>query len=117
MSDSSNFKLVDAAADSSPSPVGSRIVRALLNRHDVPSMRHVTTIAQVIGCGHQAAYRRLGGGVAWEIEEIEKLAAHFGESLAEAFASIEPQATASAILVVGGHRIACQLVVGGPLRE
>jgi ActR/RegA family two-component response regulator len=55
--------------------------------------------------------------VAWEIEEIEKLAAHFGESLAEAFASTEPQDVASAVLVVGGHRIPCQLVVGGPLRE
>lgn len=117
MADSNNFKLVDGSGDSGPTPVGSRIVRALLNRHDVPSMRHVTTIAQVIGCGHQAAYRRLGGGVAWEIEEIEKLANHFGESLAQVFAATDPLQTASAVLVAGGHRIACELVVGGPLRE
>ena len=116
MAESSNFKIVEAGNDVS-GPVGSRFVRALLNRHDVPSMRHVTTISQVLACAHQAAYRRLNGGVAWEIEEIEKLASHFGESLAQAFGGVDAHETKPAILVSGGHRVPCQLVVGDPLRE
>ena len=30
-------------------PIGSRYMRALLNRHGVPPMRHVTLIAEVLG--------------------------------------------------------------------
>ncbi|MEO6744506.1 MAG: helix-turn-helix domain-containing protein [Caldimonas sp.] len=113
----SNFKAVDSAAEPAQQSIGSRYVRALLNRHEIPSSRHVTTIAQVVACGHNAAYRRLNGGVAWEIEEIEKLAQHFGESLAEAFGGREDTDAEAAVLVAGGHRVPCELVVGDPVRE
>lgn len=98
-------------------PIGSRYIRALLNRHDVPSMRHVTTIAQVLGVGYTLVHRRMNGAVAWELEEIEKVAAHFGESLADVFAIERGEDNIAAVLVVGGIRVACQLVAGDADRE
>lgn len=69
-------------------PVASRYVKALLNRHDIPSNQHVTTIADVLGVAYTLAYRRMNGTVAWEVEEIEMVAKHYGESLASVFAEI-----------------------------
>ena len=103
--------------DTASSPVGSRYVRVLLNRHDVPSMRHVTTIAEVLGVGYTLAHRRMNGAVAWEIEEIEKVAAHFGESLADVFASPTGDDYVPAMLVAGAVRVPCQLIAGSAVRE
>ena len=98
-------------------PIASRYIRSLLNRHDIPSMRHVTTVAQVLGMGYTLAYRRMNGAVAWELEEIEKVAEHFGESLAAVFAGDRGADYASAMLAVGGLRLACQMVAGSIARD
>lgn len=103
--------------DTASGPVGSRYVRTLLNRHDVPSMRHVTTIAEVLGVGYTLAHRRMNGTVAWELEEIEKVAAQFGESLADVFASPTGDDYVPAMLVVGSVRVPCQLIAGSAVRE
>jgi ActR/RegA family two-component response regulator len=103
--------------DSELGPVGSRYVRALLNRHDVPSARHVTTIAEVLAVPYTPAYRRMNGTVAWEIEEVEKIAAHFGESLADVFVNRQPMDEFPAILVAGPVRVPCRLVPGSAVRD
>jgi ActR/RegA family two-component response regulator len=107
----------EPSEDEGSVPIGSRYVRSLLGRHDVPAMRHVTTIAQILGVGYTLVHRRMNGTVAWELEEIEKVAAHFGESLADVFASEKAQDYAPAMLVVGGVRVPCQLIPGSAVRE
>lgn len=98
-------------------PIGSRFVRALLVRHQVPPERHVTTVAQVLGWAYTPAYRRMMGTVAWELEEVEQLGAHFGETLAQVFAPPAVADEVQAILVAGSARVSCQLVPGHLLRE
>jgi len=98
-------------------PIASRYVRMLLNRHDVPSMRHVTTIAEVLGAGYTPAYRRMNGTVAWELEEIEAVAAHFGETLASVFAAENASDVVAATLVAGPVRVPCQLIPGSAVRD
>ena len=107
----------DTSPESEEGPIGSRYVRALLRRHNVPSIRHVTTISEVIKVGYQPAYRRMMGQVAWELEEIEKLATHFGETLADVFSPEKSEAFMPAILVVPPVRLHCQLVLGNPVRD
>ena len=106
-----------ASPDSEEGPIGSRYVRALLKRHNIPSIRHVTTISEVIKVGYQSAYRRMLGQVAWELEEIEKLAMHFGETLADVFSPEKSQPFVSATLVVPPVRIPCQLILGTAVRD
>ncbi|MEO6896432.1 MAG: helix-turn-helix domain-containing protein [Caldimonas sp.] len=97
-------------------PIGSVSVRALLQRHGIPSVRHVTTVAEILGVGYTMVYRRWNGAVAWEIEEIEKVAGHFGESLAEVFAARSDERVPG-VLVAGAARIRCQLAIGGAVRQ
>ena len=67
-------------------PIASRFVRALLTRHALPSNQHVTKIAELLSIGYSLAYRRITGAVAWELEEIQALARHYGETLSSVFA-------------------------------
>ena len=110
-------KATGASDDLGAAPIGSRYVRMLLNRHDVPAMRHVTTIADVLGVGYTPAYRRMNGTVAWELEEIEKVATHFGETLASVFASESADDYVPAMLVAGPVRVPCQLIPGKAVRD
>ena len=98
-------------------PVGSKYVRALLNRHDVASMRHATQIAEILGVAYILAYRRMNGAVAWELEEIERVAAHFGETLATVFADDQPHDVVPAVLVVDGTKVKCRLLPGDVIRN
>ena len=82
MPTSSMSKASGSRRDGDAAPVASRYVKALLSRHDIPSNQHVTTIADVLGVAYTLAYRRMNGQVAWEVEEIEMVAKHYGESLA-----------------------------------
>jgi ActR/RegA family two-component response regulator len=98
-------------------PIGSRCVRALLNRHDIPSARHVTTIGDILGGGYTPAYRRMNGTVAWEIEEVEKVAAFFGESLVDVFSRQQAADELPAMLVAGPIRLPCHLIPGNAVRD
>lgn len=98
-------------------PLGSSYVRSLLNRHSVSAIRHVTTVAEVLGVGYTLAYRRMNGSVAWELEELDRLARHFGESLAEFFAERDVSAHVAAVLLAGPVSVGCELVVGPPVRD
>ena len=104
-----------SSADDNAS-VGSRYVRALLNRHGVPPMRHVTLVAEVLGFRYPLVFRRMKGDVAWELEEIEKVAAHFGETLASVFATSRQEDYVPAVLATDELRVPCQLLVGDVLR-
>lgn len=117
MPPSSVSKASASAAESDAVPIASGYVRALLNRHDIPSMRHTTTVAQILGIGYTLVYRRMTGAVAWELEEIEKVAVHFGESLADVFAENRSEDLLAAVLVVDGLRLTCQFVLGNVVRD
>ena len=98
-------------------PIASRHIRALLNRHDVPSVRHAAKIAEILKLAYTAAYRRITGAVEWEVEEIDKVAGHFGESLADVFATQRSDEFVSAMLVAGPARVPCQLLPGSVIRD
>jgi CheY-like chemotaxis protein len=98
-------------------PVGSRSIRALLLRHGVPQMRHTTLVAELLGFRYTLVHRRMKGEVAWEIEEIEKVAAHFGETLATVFGTVRPEDYVSAVLVADHARTTGRLLLGDLVRD
>ena len=98
-------------------PIGSRYLRSFLNRHDVPPARHVIMVADLLGVGYTLVHRRMNGTVAWELEEIEKVAAHFGGTLADVFSAQGADEYVDATLAAGPIRVACRLIVGNALRE
>ena len=100
------------AKDAESVPIGSRYVRSFLNRHDVPSARHVIVVANLLGVNYTLVHRRMNGSVAWELEEIEKVAAHFGKTLADVFSAQGADEYVDAMLAAGPVRVPCRLVVG-----
>ena len=104
------------AAEGSTS-LASQRVRALLQRHGVPAMRHVTVIAELLGFGYTQVHRRMKGTVAWEIEEIQQVAAHYGETLADVFGDLHWQDRVDAVLSLDGAHVSCQLQLGDAMDD
>ena len=98
-------------------PVASRYVKALLSRHEIPTNQHVTTLADILGVAYTLAYRRINGTVAWELEEIETVAKHYGETLAGVFAEQGMSEEVPAMLVANPVRIPCLLIPGSVVRD
>ena len=117
MPTSSMSKTSGARRDGDAAPVASRYVKALLSRHDIPTNQHVTTIADVLGVAYTLAYRRMNGAVAWEVEEIETVAKHFGESLTSVFAEQNVSEEVSGVLVAGPVRVPCHLIPGSVVHD
>ncbi len=55
--------------------------------------------------------------VAWELEEIQKVAAHFGQSLSSVFAPGLVEESVSALLLVNDARIPCLFLPGRVVRR
>ena len=117
MPTSSMSKTSGARRDGDAAPVASRYVKALPSRHDIPTNQHVTTIADVLGVAYTLAYRRMNGAVAWEVEEIETVAKHFGESLTSVFAEQNVSEEVSGVLVAGPVRVPCHLIPGSVVHD
>ena len=51
-------KSPEPATDAESIPIGSRYLRSFLNRHDVPSARHVIVVANLLGVNYTLVHRR-----------------------------------------------------------
>ena len=104
-------------SDDPTPPLASRYVRSLLLRHKVAAMRHVTSVADILGFTYTQVHRRMNGSVAWEVEEILRVAEHFGESLASVFAEGRSDPAVDASFAVSSTRIPCEVVLGDEVRD
>ena len=109
-----------AAERSSPSAASGeaslavRYVRALLERHGLPKYRQSPWVADVLGLSYSQAHRRMTGVSPWSLEDIERVAAVLGESLAQVIAEPGPPSL-PATLDLGSTRIACKVWLGEPV--
>src|SRR4051812_35917277 len=62
-------------------PVISKAIEALLDRHGVPERKRRGALEAAAGMGYQQVRRRMTGETPWNVDEIQRLAAHFGEPL------------------------------------
>jgi len=119
--------------------MGALFVRALLDRRGVARHRQATLIAEILGLSYAQAHRRLGsggggnagGGAPWTIDDVARVAQHFGESLSDMVASgasggaggsdsgatrlQDEQGSVAADFVVEGLRWPCRAWIGEPV--
>jgi hypothetical protein len=93
----------------------ARCVRELLYRHDVNSRKYGRVVGEILGMEYMAGYRRAWGKHPWRLDEIEKIARHFGETAAQVLEPLLTQPAEPAVLMVGSLKVKCTAVLGKQL--
>ena len=94
-----------------------RCVRALLERHGLPKYRQSAWLADAIGLSYAQAHRKMNGAAAWTLEELERVGALLGESLADVVAPGGTEGSVSGVLSIGKARVPCRLWIGGAAEQ
>ncbi|MDQ6679651.1 MAG: hypothetical protein M3Y67_01630 [Pseudomonadota bacterium] len=92
--------------------LGVRCVRQLMERHGLPKYRQSAWLADAAGLSYAQAHRRMNGAAAWTLEDLERVAALFGESLADVVAMGQSQDSVLATMKLGPTTIPCVLWIG-----
>lgn len=107
----------DTARVAAPSSGGAFYARTVFDRHGVPHSERSRLVERILALAYSAAHRRVRGKASWTIEELEALAAHFGETLDEVFIAAAKSRADAATLVAGDLRLKCQLWVGAETKQ
>jgi ActR/RegA family two-component response regulator len=89
-----------------------RCVRALLERHGLPKYRQSPWLADALGLSYSQAHRKMSGASAWTLEDLERVGAVFGESLAQVVGLDTAPGSVSGSLKVGTTQVGCRLWLG-----
>lgn len=88
--------------------MGARLARSLFERHGIPKHRHASFVGEFFGLSRAAAHRRVHSTAAWTLEELERVAVNFGETLPDLFGVSESKGGLDSILKIGSQRLACR---------
>ena len=114
----------DPAADESAPTAITQAIQALLDRRGVPERKRLRALEAAVGIAYQQVRRRMMGETPWSVDEIKRLAAHFGEPVFRLLGALVDDVPGQpAVLQVGGAKLACSIWPGpeaaqgiGPLR-
>jgi ActR/RegA family two-component response regulator len=97
--------------DATPS-LAVACVRALMERHGLPKYRQSAWLADAMGLSYSQAHRRMTGASPWTLEDVAKVAALFGETLADVVAATQPGASVPGTMNVGPTSVPCRIWLG-----
>lgn len=92
--------------------LGAQLLQSLMARHQVPDRQRSNWIERILGLSYHAAHRRVHGLLPITIEELAKVANHFGETVADAVLAFDAEKAKPAIFVVGGFQEPCKVWIG-----
>lgn len=98
-------------------PLAVRCVRALMERHGLPKYRQSPWLADALGLSYSQAHRRMTGASAWALEDLERVGALFGESLAEVVTPNPDQGAVRGAMKWGAVTLDCKLWLGEPVEN
>jgi ActR/RegA family two-component response regulator len=87
-------------------------VRALMDRHGLPKYRQSAWLADAMGLSYSQAHRRMTGASPWSLEDLAKVAALFGESLAAVVAVTQPDSAVAGTMNLGATAMPCRIWLG-----
>ena len=103
----------DPGADKRKSePVISKAIQALLDRHGVPERKRLGALEAAAGMGYQQVRRRMTGETPWNVDEIQRLASHFGEPVFKLLGALVDDAGQPAVMQVGAVKLPCSIWPG-----
>jgi len=92
--------------------VVAKAIQALLERHAVPERQRLITLQSATGLSYQAVRRRNSGFTPWAVEEIQRLASHFGEPLFKLLGTLVDDAGQPATVHITGTSLSCSIWPG-----
>jgi CheY-like chemotaxis protein len=95
--------------------VAAQAIKALFQRHGVSPDKHSVKVAELLSISYSQAHRKASGVSAWSLEELKRVAEHFGESLVDLLWFTERGDATAATIAVGGLQFACLVKLGDPL--
>jgi ActR/RegA family two-component response regulator len=99
------------AADGAPS-LAVACVRALMERHGLPKYRQSAWLADAMGLSYSQAHRRMTGASPWTLEDLAKVAALFGERLADVVSTTQREAAVPGTMTLGATAVPCRIWLG-----
>ncbi len=97
--------------------LGAYYVRALFDRHNVPQEKRAGVLSDTFGLSYSAAHRRNMGLAPWPLEDVQRLAERFGESLGQMIGNLDGDDGDRATFDFGEVRKSCKVWLGALLRE
>jgi CheY-like chemotaxis protein len=94
--------------------IGTDLIHRLFDRHRVPERKRSKRVQEVLEISYQSAHRRVHGDHPWQLGELERVAAAYGESLADLVQSVRMRGAVEATFVIGAFRCPCKASLGGP---
>jgi CheY-like chemotaxis protein len=88
-----------------------RCIRALLERHGLRKYRQAPWLAEALGISYSQAHRRLTGTSPWQLEDLQRVAWLFGETLAQ-LVTLDEGEQVRGMIRVGASSFACQMWLG-----
>ena len=103
----------DGGADKrKPEPVISKAIQALLERHHIPERKRLGVLEAAAGMAYQQVRRRMSGETPWNVDEIQRLASHFGEPLFDLLGAMVDGAGQAAVLQLAAAQLPCSIWLG-----
>ena len=90
----------------------SKAILAVLDRHGVHERQRLTTLMLASEMTYQQVRRRMTGESPWNVDEIQRLAFHFGEPLFGLMATLVDDVGQRATLHLGGITLPCSIWLG-----
>ena len=89
--------------------LAAQCIAALLTRHGIPKYRFAVTVSEILGLSYSAGNRRLTTNASWSLEELSRVAEHFGETLEELVTFDKANALLDASIVINNHIVPCRI--------
>lgn len=90
----------------------SKAIQDVLDRHGVPERQRLSTLEAASGMSYAQVRRRMTGETPWNVDEIKRLATHFGEPLFKLLGTLVDDVGHQATLLLGGISLPCSIWTG-----
>lgn len=105
-------ELDESPAEPTQFALGAYYAKTLFDRHNIATRERSRLVERVLKIAYSAAHRRVKGSAPMTFEELSLLAAHFGETLADVFASAATADAETATFTVGPLAVRCKVWIG-----
>lgn len=87
-------------------------IQALLDRHAVPERKRNVTLEVALGVDYSHIVRRMTGKTPWSVQDVARVAAHFGEPVYSLVGALLDGVGQPAMFQVGGLTLPCAIWLG-----